>query len=91
MVCQQILAYNQSWVQITDLKTIKKGQVIFLAVGGTTTEAQGITKGRFRINGGTWQETTSKKNGKFYIQYTVANAGAYNVESMIFNPVLGWQ
>lgn len=90
MSCTLIKAYDLAWNQITDLTTLTSGQAIYLANAGTTTDAAGITMTRFRINGGTWQETTTKHGSEFYIPYTIPAAGTFQVESMVYNPTLGW-
>jgi hypothetical protein len=70
------------------------GQTVYFATRGSTTHPEGITKARFRftVNGvvGSWQETTNKRGNEFYIQYTIPSAGSFKVESMVFNPSLGW-
>jgi hypothetical protein len=67
------------------------GQTVYFASGWTTNDPAGITKARFRIKSGAWQETTTKHNELFYIQYTIPQAGAYKVEAMVYNPTLGWR
>lgn len=88
--CEFCKTYDEDWNEITDLSTLTVGQTIYFATRGSTTHPQGITKARFRINAGTWQETTNKHGDMFYIQYTIPSAGSYTVESMVYNPVLGW-
>ncbi|MCL4382233.1 hypothetical protein M1545_00355, partial [Patescibacteria group bacterium] len=90
MSCTLIKAYDLTWNQITNLTTLTSGRTIYLANTGTTTDTAGLTKSRFRINGGTWQETTVKHGNEFYIQYTIPAAGTFQVESMVYNPTLGW-
>ncbi len=90
MSCTLIKAYDLTWKQITNLTTLTSGQTIYLANTGTTTDTAGLTKSRFRINSGTWQETTIKHGNEFYIQYTIPAAGTFQVESMVYNPTLGW-
>lgn len=82
--------YDTNWNQITNLASLKPGQTVYFTVSGETTHPQGLTKARFKINGGTWQETTNKHGNDFYIQYTLPSLGSYKVEAMVFNPVLGW-
>lgn len=90
VACEYCRIYDSSWVRIIDFSNIRVGQAVYFATSGTTTQPQGITKARFRINGGVWQETTNTHEGKFYIQYTVPSATTYTVESMVYNPTLGW-
>lgn len=91
LACTTIKAYKTDWSPITNLNTITIGQTVYFATNGATNEPGGLTKARFRINGGSWQETTNKHDGEFYIQYTVPAAGSYLIESMVFNPTLGWK
>ena len=90
MSCTLIKAYDLTWNQITNLTTLTSGRTIYLANTGTTTDTAGLTKSRFRINSGAWQETTTKHGNEFYIQYTIPAAGTFQVESMVYNPTLGW-
>ena len=87
--CLTCKAYDTNWNQITP-SSIQLNQTVYFATQGSTNHPQGITKARFRINGGTWQETTNKHGGLFYIQFTVSSPGSYTVESMVYNPVMGW-
>lgn len=91
LTCNFTRAYDLDWNQITNLNSLTIGQTVYFATGGTTTHPQGITKARFRINNGAWQETTLKHDSDYYIQFTVPSAGDYTVESMVYNPVLGWR
>lgn len=105
LACQALKTFDSSWNEISDLTKLVSGQSVYFAVNGMTAEPQGVTKARFKINGsataswctgtgysltGGWCETTNKHNNDFYIQYTVSS-GATKVESMVFNPVLGWR
>ncbi len=92
--CDFCKVYDTDWNEIPDLSTLTVGQTVYFATRGATTHAQGITKARFRITidgvVGSWQQTTEKHDNKFYIEYTIPSAGSYAVESMVYNPVLGW-
>ncbi len=88
--CEYCKVFDENWNEITDLSTITVGQVIRLATFGSTSHAQGITKARFRINGGDWMETTDRYQNMFYIEYIIPEAGSYTIESMVYNPGLGW-
>ncbi len=88
--CEYCKVFDENWNEITDLSTIKVGQTIYFATFGSTTHAQGITKARFRINGGDWIETTDRHQNMFYIEYVIPDTGSYTIESMVYNPGLGW-
>ncbi len=83
--CLTCKAYDTNWNQITP-NSIQLGQTVYFATLGSTNYPGGITQARFRINSGNWQVTTNKHDNLFYIQYTVASAGSYTIESMVFNP-----
>jgi len=88
--CQTCKAYNEDWNEIKDLSSINVGQTIYLATKGSTTHPEGLTKAKFRVNAGAWQETTAKHEDMFYISYQIDSAGTYKVEAMVYNPTLGW-
>lgn len=92
--CESCGVYNEDWEEITDLSTIEVGQTVYFTTSGSTDHPQGITKAKFRISvdevAGAWQETTDKHGEEFYIGYTIPSEGSYKVESMVYNPVLGW-
>ncbi len=65
-VCQNIKAYKGG-TQVTP-STLLPGDVVTLAVKGNLAP----TKARFRINGGAWQETTTKNaSNEFTLSYTI--------------------
>lgn len=71
---------------------VDPGDTITLTVAGTTNEPGGINKARFRVNGGSWNETTTKNDaGEFVYNFTVPSAGTFKFEAMIHNPLLGWR
>jgi len=82
--------YDSNWKVVTDYTDLEVGQKVYLTTTGSTDHPQGVTKARFRINGGAWQETTKQKDDKFYIEYPIPTAGSYEVEAMVYNPELGW-
>jgi len=88
--CEFCRVYDTDWNLITDLSTLTVNQTIYFATRGSTTHPQGITEARIRINSGAWQETTSKHVDEFYISYTIPSADSYTIESMVYNPALGW-
>jgi len=69
-------------------------QNLYLVTLGDTNEAQGITKARFRVNidgqTGGWKESAQKRGDEFYLPYIIAQAGTYEVEAMVYNPIRGW-
>jgi len=92
--CESCQGYDNNWNLITNLSTLTVGQTVYFATQGSTTHPQSITKARFRItvNGvaNPWQETTNKRDNEFYIQHTIPSSGSFKIESMVFNPDLGW-
>lgn len=90
--CLDIKIYTTAGVRIINpAGTIKPGDTIRLSVSGNTNASGGLSKARFRTNGGTWQETSTKNStGEYYLDVTVA-AGAFSVEAQVFSPVLGWE
>lgn len=90
--CLDIKFYDTSWTQLTSpAAQIKGGDVINIAVSASTNEPGGITKARFQINSGTWQETTTKNSfNEYYLQVTVST-GQFNVAGEVFNSTLGWK
>lgn len=88
--CQQLKAYDQEW-QEKDLSELEVGETVSFLVGGLCDELQGITDARFRINDDEWLEPTGQKEGNFYLEYEIKEAGDYQVEAMVYNPVLGWR
>lgn len=110
--CLSCRVYDSDWNLIENPSTIVVDQTVYFATIGFTSYAPGtegspgkITKARFRINGGLWQETEESRGNwkctgfgpnptctspEFYIAYTIQSAGAYKLESMVYNEVLGW-
>lgn len=65
-VCQNIKIYKNG-AQVTP-STLLPGDVVTLAVKGNLSP----TKSRFRINGGAWQETTTKNaSNEYTLSYTI--------------------
>jgi len=93
--CEICQIYNEKWQPISNFAGLTVGQKIYLATSGKTNQPEGITKAKFRVNingvEGVWQETTSKKDNLFFLQYTIEKPGSYQVQSMVFNPKLGWR
>lgn len=66
-VCQNIKLYKDG-TQVTDLTTLRPGDEVVLAVKGNLNP----TKAHFRVNGGAWNETTTKNaNDEFTWAYTI--------------------
>jgi hypothetical protein len=91
--CQRIRVYNSSWQEVPQeqLDSLKPGDQVYLSVLGST---RNIDKARFRINGGEWQETTSKKEttGEFYISYIIPTGVTnFRIEAEVHHPTLGWK
>ena len=60
---------------------VSVGDKIRLAVRGNSSQ---FSRGRFRVNNGTWVTTTTKNAaGEFYIEYTLSQAGTYTVEGQV--------
>jgi uncharacterized repeat protein (TIGR01451 family) len=85
--CVIIKVYDTSWRQYpaSALSGIKPGDTVIFTVQGQT--AQGtIDKARFRVNGGNYQETTSKKAGtqEYYYRYIIPNdATKVSIEAQV--------
>jgi hypothetical protein len=91
--CRQVKVYNTSWQQLSssELSQLWPDSQVYFAVLG---EGSGIDKARFRINGGSWQETTNKKpeTEEFYISYTIPSGVAnFNIEAEVHHPNYGWK
>lgn len=92
--CREIKAYDTSWnlLDAAKLSQLKTGNIVRFAVLGQTNTGT-ISKARFRVNTGTWQETTTKKPGteEFYTEYTLpAGLTSFKVEAEVFHSTLGW-
>ncbi len=103
--CIATQTLDSDFAVITDLSTLKVGQTVSFATHGSTNDPGGITMARFKINGtadaswcngtgntivGGWCQTTNTHGTNFTMQYTIPNTGAFNIQSMVFNPTLGW-
>ncbi|MBI5018771.1 hypothetical protein HZB58_00680, partial [Candidatus Gottesmanbacteria bacterium] len=68
-VCLNIKLYKDG-VQVADLTTLRPGDAVVLAVRGNLNP----TKAHFRVNGGAWNETTTKNaNDEFTWGHTIAD------------------
>jgi len=66
-VCQNIKIYKGG-THVTDLTTLRAGDAVVLAVKGNLTP----TKAHFRVNGGTWTETTTENSShEWTLSYTM--------------------
>ena len=103
--CDSCRIYDLSRRRITRLSSLKVGQKVYLTVTGVTNHPQGITKARFRVDGsadnwcqgdpaltkeGGWCVTTRRYGNEYFVSYTFNAAKRYNIESMVYNPELGW-
>lgn len=97
--CEDCGILAENWQQISDPSTLTPNTKVYFATHGKTTHAQGITRAKIRITKdgvpGTWQETINfKMLGSvkwFYIPLTTIQAASYKIESMVYNPGLGWK
>lgn len=66
--------------QVVTPSTLRAGDQVQLAIAGT-----GATKGRVRVNGGSWIETTTKNSaGEFIVDFTIPAATTnFSVEGEI--------
>lgn len=92
--CLDVKAYDTGWNQLSsgDLASLKPGDIIRFAVGGTTTSG-GFDKARFTINGTLRTEVTAQKPGsdEFYDEYTVpAGITNFTVNAEIHHTSLDW-
>lgn len=89
--CGEVKIYNGQ-NQVIGNEDMKIGETIKLAITGTTTNSQGITKARFSMDGGTtWDETTQKNsNNEFVLEYLVPDEDEIAILAQVFNPNLGW-
>jgi hypothetical protein len=72
-LCLNIKAFDTNWDEITDLSSLRAGDIIRFTVSGTTNSGN-IDKARFRINSPTWRtDVVTKKPGtsEFYDEYTI--------------------
>jgi hypothetical protein len=66
-VCQNIKIYKGN-AQVTNPSTLRAGDVVTLAVKGNLSP----TKAHFRVNGGSWTETTTKNGANEHtLSYTI--------------------
>ncbi len=84
--CQRIKVYKGGTV-ISDLTTLRTGDQVELAVVGTN-----ATKARIRVNGGSWNETSTKNSaGEYTVAFTIPVATFnFTIEAEVFQSGL-WQ
>ena len=91
--CRAIKTYSTSGnlLDAAGRLQLKAGDKIRLAVGGSTNQGS-ITRARFKINSGNWQETTStNSSGEFYYDYTIPSGGTnFSVQAQIYHSTEGW-
>ena len=80
-VCQNIKIYKGG-TQVTNPSTLRAGDDVVLAVKGNMSP----TKAHFRVNGGTWMETTTKNGSNEFTQaYTIPDgATEFVIEGEVF-------
>ncbi|HBL51861.1 MAG: hypothetical protein A3D24_03040 [Candidatus Blackburnbacteria bacterium RIFCSPHIGHO2_02_FULL_39_13] len=90
--CLDVRFYSAAGTRITNpASEVKAGDRIKIAVSGSTNEPGGLSKARFRINSGEWEEVTTKNSqNEYFVERTIA-AGAFRVEAQVYNPNLGWK
>lgn len=87
--CLDVVVYDGSWTKVTDLTTLKGGDVVRLSVAGSTNSGQ-FTKARFTINGVLSSETTLVRpaSSDFYMEYTLpANTSSFSVKGELFHDI----
>lgn len=94
--CNNVIPYTSDWKKIgdEDWEGFTLPVTVNFVVEGSCDEPQGITKARFRIDGGSWQEVddpAQKHQGKFYWPHELTEPGDYQVEAEVYNPKFGWQ
>jgi hypothetical protein len=94
--CNNVVPYTSDWEEIgdDDWANLVLPTIVNFVVEGSCDEPQGITKARFRISGGVWQEVSNpsqKYQGNFYWPYELTETGDYSVEAEVYNPGLGWR
>ncbi len=78
--CQSIKIYKGG--QVVTPSTLRAGDDVLLAAVAPTA----ATKARFRVNGGSWQETTTKNgSNEFTLAFTIPSATTnFTVEAQLF-------
>lgn len=94
--CDNIIPYTSDWQEIgdDDWANLVLPTTVNFVVEGSCEEPQGVTKARFRLDGGSWQmvdEPSQKYHGNFYWPYLITEPGGYSVEAEVYNPGLGWR
>jgi hypothetical protein len=91
--CLNVLAYDTNWTQITDLSTLKVGDIVRLVAKGSATEGT-FDKARFTINNTLRPERTQKRPGttdEFYDEYTIpTGATTLTIKAELHHSTLGW-
>lgn len=91
--CLNILAYDTNWTQITDLATLKAGDVVRFVAKGSTTQGS-FDKARFTINSTLRPERTQVRPGttnEFYDEYTIpTGATSLTIKAELHHTTLGW-
>lgn len=80
-ICQNIKIYKDG-VQVANLPGLRTGDAVILAVKGNLTPI----RAHFRVNGGSWTETTTtNSSGEFILAYTMpAGVTEFVIEGEVF-------
>jgi hypothetical protein len=96
--CTEVEIYNKNWMLIVNRASgllVDPSEIynkeVYLVVRGQTSHPDGLTKARFRVDGGGWMETTDKNDKGFYLPYTFAKYDSFRVEAEVYNPHFGWK
>lgn len=90
--CLNIKAYNTSWVEITNLSSLKSGDRVRFTVAGSAASGS-FDRARFTINGTLRSEVTAKKpdSEEFFDEYTIpAGITNFSVKGELHHTTLGW-
>jgi len=95
-ICGWIKAYNLDWQELDQagLSGLAAGDHLYFSVIGSDQGAGTADRARFRVNSGSWQETTNKKPGakEFYVEYVLpAGVTDFRVEAEVHYPSKGWK
>ena len=92
--CLDVKAYDTNWSRLSssELSSLKAGDVVRFAVGGTTNSGS-FDKARFTINGSLRSAVSSQKpgTGEFFDEYTIPDGPVdFTVSAQINHSSLGW-
>ncbi|MGB6838774.1 MAG: hypothetical protein WBD86_02415 [Microgenomates group bacterium] len=90
--CLDIKAFDTEWNRITNLSTLKAGDVVRFTVSGSASSGS-FDKARFIINSATRPEVTVKRPGteEFYDEYTIPeDVTSFTINAQVHHSTLGW-